>query len=179
MQKNKRIGLNYEATLDVLLRHLMTDLESTMLGNSISVTACLLRSNIHNCTQVAALRTFRLDGLHRKLCFYGLAGDQKWFQQVLQLSAPQRTSLPQFGSAQSFGLSPRHWKGNGEAMGNRTATEIREPCVISCSFVHTYICKHIAMPIYKLMYRYHTHAYIICGIPQISTSRPVEYMLHE
>ena len=84
MQKNKRIGLQHEATLDVLLRHLMSDLETVNLGCRYMLLETLAHAVHHS-----MLRTFKLHGINRKLCFYGLAGDQKWFQQVLQLLAAQ------------------------------------------------------------------------------------------
>ncbi|CAE7795013.1 unnamed protein product [Symbiodinium sp. CCMP2592] len=62
MQVNNRIGVSHECTLDVLLRRIKQDLDSL---------------------------TFDYAGIRcRKLCFYGLAGDQKWLQQVLRLPAP-------------------------------------------------------------------------------------------
>ncbi|CAE7210464.1 unnamed protein product [Symbiodinium sp. CCMP2592] len=95
MQKN-RIGVHHECTLDVLFRHINADLEKL---------------------------TFDYGGVcGRRLCFFGLAGDQKWFQQMLQLPAPY-ISLLEFLPLRQPNvslLSPRHWKGNGEANGNRS-----------------------------------------------------------
>ncbi|CAE7722194.1 unnamed protein product [Symbiodinium sp. CCMP2592] len=92
MQKNKKIGTQFPATLDVLMSFLKDDLKKVR---------------------------FKLDGISsRKLCYMGLAGDQKWFQQILHLPVPQ-TGTSFFSMLVHPWLSPRHWKGNGEANGNR------------------------------------------------------------
>ena len=75
------------------------------------------------------LRSIQIGGAQRPLRFFGMKGDLKWLSQVFKLSGAEsfiRTTLKMIFS-HSFAidstarqLSPRHWKGNGAARGNRT-----------------------------------------------------------
>ena len=75
-------------------------------------------------------RTVNIDGKQRHVRFFGMKGDLKWLAQVFKLPWPYssewRSSLGCVTRLCSdhapilYMLSPRHWKGNGVARGNRT-----------------------------------------------------------